>query len=108
MLRPYILYQHKLFPDSNNNLVPYNNSDGTEVLRAITVIVGMGIPVDYPGSGYGVNVLSQRDLDIILALGKVELAFLGQPTQCTVHLVHFELCSFTQFLQGQRLMGVNE
>jgi peptide/nickel transport system permease protein len=44
--------------------------------------------------------------NVILALGKVELAFLGEPTQGTVHLVHFELRNLAQLLQRESLLRI--
>jgi hypothetical protein len=50
--------------------------------------------------------LAQRNLDVILALGKVELAFLGEPTQGAGHFVHFEFSSLAQVLKIQSLLRI--
>ena len=50
--------------------------------------------------------LTQRYLDVVLTLGKVELTFLGEPTQGAVHFVHFELSSLAQVLQVHSLLRI--
>ena len=53
-------------------------------------------------------MLSQGHLDVILSLVEVELAFLGEPTQSAVHLIHFEFRSLAQFLEAKRLVRIVE
>ena len=75
--------------------------------RATIVITGDIEFSFYPRVGTVGNGSDQRYFDVVLALGEVELAFLGEPTQSAMHLVDFKFSSLAQVLANGLLLDHN-